>query len=274
MKTTMHFSRTSLLFATVAWVLFLIFQSSASTVTGVVTHKGKPVDGFTVRTQRKNRTTTNGGYYKLTNVSSGESRIYIGPKPPASAPRYYPKTEITKSEEIRCYEMIPYYAAAHGAFDYDLRLHRSWGNALDNPFDTASGNALFENTHTLSGIAMKPVYAVAVVGEVVWTVPGSVIALGAVPVCKVMNKDFGMFGFSKIMLAGYLPIEAAVKVIEVPVKTILWPVDRLVSWSARNKLNSTRTKVLNRNSNPNQKLQPAPLNADDEVKAQGGAAEL
>lgn len=251
----MQFSRINTLLAAISfYILCFAFQSSGAVVTGVITHRGKPVNGFSVRIQphhrKSDQTTTSGGYYKLTSVPLGDSKIYINPKPPASAPRYYPKMKITKSEEIRCYEMIPYYAADHGAFDYDLRLHRSWGNALDNPFDTASFNALFENTHTFSGIVLKPVYLVAAAAEVVWTVPGFVIGMGVASAPKVVGDDFNMFGLSRTLLAGYLPIETVAKLIEVPVKTILWPIDRLVSKQTRKKLEDTRNRILKENGNP------------------------
>ena len=219
-------------------------QNNKVNVSGVITDQGRPKNEFRVRIRGGGRAKTERGFYRITDAPRGRTTIYIGPRPPASRPRYYPKTTLSQPEEVRSYDMTPYYAADHGPFHYDLRLHRSWGNALDNPFDTAAGSALFENTHTLSGLVLKPVYAVALCGEVVWTVPGIVIAAGTSAVCKAIDKPFGMFGFSRTLLAGYLPIEAAVKVIEVPCKTLIWPVDRLWSWRARRRLEDVRTKIL------------------------------
>ncbi len=210
-------------------------------LTGVITRSGRPVNDFNVRVQGGGSTKTENGYYRLDNVPSGKRRLYIVTKSPGSTPRYYPMVELAKNDETRCYDMVPYYAADHGPFHYDWRLHRSWGNALDNPFDTSSAAGLAENSKTFSGLVMKPVYAVGVVAEAVWLVPsfGVFFAQKALP-----GKGMGITGISRTLLAGFMTVEAIVKVVEVPVKTILWPIDKLVSWRARRGLRKRRDEIL------------------------------
>jgi len=110
--------------------------------------------------------------------------------------------------------------------------------------DTSSVNGWRENTHTASGVLLKPIYGIAVLGEAIWTIPGFVIGVGVAYSPKIVGGDFNVVGLSGTLLAGYLPIEAVVKVIEVSIKTVLWPIDRLVALSARRQLSRTRLTVL------------------------------
>ncbi len=206
---------------------------------GVITYKGEPANNYSVALHGV-QTQTDGGYYQFEDVQSGPSRIYIR-RGKSSKPRYHPKVLLTESDSVLNFEIVPYYAADHGPFQYDWRLHRSWGNALDDPFDTASFNGLMENTHTLSGLLLKPVYVTAVIGDFVWTVPGAIIGfVGA----RHTTGEFSASRFSIVLLAGYLSIETIVKAIEIPVKTIFWPIDRLVAMRSRSQLKRLRSNIL------------------------------
>ncbi len=219
-------------------------------VCGVITCNGKAADDYSVRVDRANVTRTEDGYYRLDGISRNLKRIYIR-RSGSSKPRYYPRIALPETDTVLNYEIVPYYAADHGPFHYDLRLHRSWGNSLDDPFDTASVNGFLENTHTLSGLVLKPVHGVAVIAEAIWTIPGFAIGMGVGSVPKIRGKEFNLFGLTGTLLAGYLPIEATVKVIEVPIKTLLWPIDRLVAWPTRRKLNKIRSTVLDQHNQEN-----------------------
>lgn len=212
-------------------------------VRGVITRSGRPADNYQVKMGRDYSDITENGFYHLKNIPRHFNRIYIRKKY-ASKPRLYPDVSLPDHDVILSYEIIPYFAADHGPFHYDLRLHRSWGNSLDDPFDTASLNGIRENTKTASGILLKPVYGIGLLGEAVWTVPGFAIGwcIGAAP--QLFGEDFYVFGLNGTLLAGYLPIEGLVKVIEVPVKTLMWPLDRLVATPARKRLENTRKRIL------------------------------
>jgi hypothetical protein len=212
-------------------------------VEGVVTHKGKPAKDYRVRFGSQRTTTLADGYYKVYDIRPGPTRIFIR-RAKASKPRYYSRIPIGKGTTVLHWELVPYYATEHGPFCHDFRLHRSWGNALDDPMDTASVNALQENTHTLSGILLKPVHGTACAAELVWTVPGIAVGLPLAFTPRLWGGEFHLSGLSTTLLAGYLPLEFVVKAIEIPTRTVLWPIDRVVASRARKKLNKARNDVL------------------------------
>ncbi|MCB2156450.1 hypothetical protein KQI84_16365 [bacterium] len=215
-------------------------------VRGVITVGGEPAKDFKIGAWGDPETiTAEDGFFLLDGVPVGRQEIQIRAKY-FSRPRYNPTIDVPDHDVTRNFEIVPYYAADHGAFEYDWRLHRSWGNAIDDPFDTTSMNALRENTRTVSGVVLKPIYIVGITGEVVWFIPGALIGAshGAVPV--LMGGEFAGELVSVGMLAGFMPIEAVVKAVEVPVKTILWPLDRLVAKSKRRQLHETRAEILQR----------------------------
>jgi hypothetical protein len=210
-------------------------------IQGVITRHGLPVEGYhvTFRPSGLTAQTDEQGFYRiegLEGIEEGTLRITR-----VGSFRTVVPFEITGPvTEISC-DLVPHFTADHGPLEHDWRLHRSWGNALDDPFDLYAPQALEEQTHTLSGLLLKPVQLAATGLELLWRPVG--IGAGLLLMKAPLPGDEHA-RFTSASLAGFLPIEAVAKTAEVSMRTLLWPIDRLVSRGARRDLHALRARTL------------------------------
>ncbi len=217
---------------------------ATATVHGVITQSGKPAKNRQIFINGLNTRSNKDGYYRFDNIPVGDQTVHIRTGV-SSSRRQFPDVHVVAPVTISHYEIAPYYAA--DVFSIDWRLHQDWNNGFDNPFSLSSGRSLMMNTHTFSGYLLKPVYAAATVAEIAWTLPGLIIGAAAYQAPRVVGAEPNVNYLTKTLLAGYLPLEAVAKAVEVPVKTVFWPIDRLSGSRARQKLNSTRESVMRKN---------------------------
>lgn len=221
-----------------------ISSPRAATVHGVITRAGKPAKDRRIFINGQETRTNKDGYFRFDNIPVGNQTVHIRTGV-SSSRRQFPDVQVIAPETISHYDIEPYYAA--DVFSIDWRLHQDWNNGFDDPFNLSSTRSLKTNTHTFSGYLLKPVYAAATVAEIAWTLPGLVIGAAAYQAPRVVGGEPNVNYLTKTLLAGYLPLEAVAKAVEVPVKTVFWPIDRLTGSRARQELNATRESVMRKN---------------------------
>lgn len=240
-------SRSLTAIAPVLLCLGTSLRAQEGAIRGVITEAAVPVTGRTVQLQGSELATqTNSdGHFTLRGVSPGVHRLRIGGGPHQPSFRFDAVVTVSSEEAIVSVDLVPHYAATHPPLALDWRLHRSWGNALDDPADLNSWNALNERDRTLSGLLLKPVWGAALLAEAVWTPLG--FGLG--------ELRFGLGAGDEesncvtgALLAGYLIVEAAAKGVEACFRAALWPVDRGAAYAERMILESYRESALARHA--------------------------